>query len=171
VVIHRQLDTGIAGELQTILARVSDDFGVSDVILYYRQSDRGEFLSLNMRPLVDSIDEYQIAVETSTDGFQGLQYYIEAIDMSDNKTNRGFDFAPIIMALNPPAIAAIETTPGPITTTELEPAAQSGGFSINPLTVILGVGALLALGALAVGGGSDDEPPATDDTPDTATPT
>ena len=36
VLIHRQLETGVAGELQTFLARVSDDFGISEVTLYYR---------------------------------------------------------------------------------------------------------------------------------------
>ena len=76
VLIHRQLDSGIAGELQTFLARVSDDFGVSEVTLYYRQSDTGEFNSLNMRPLLDSIGEYMIAIETSISGYAGFQYYI-----------------------------------------------------------------------------------------------
>lgn len=153
VLIHRQLDSGVAGELQTFLARVSDDFGVSEVILHYRQSDSGEFQSLNMRPLVDSIGEYMIAVETSVNSYAGLQYYIEAIDMAGNTTNRGFDYAPIVLPLNTPAAATLDS--GTQTGAVPESGPQNEGFSVSPVAILVGVGALLALGALA-GGGSDD---------------
>ncbi len=157
VLIHRQLEEGIAGELQTFLARVSDDFAVGEVTLYYRQSAGGEFESLSMRPLIDSIGEYMIAVETEIDAYRGLQYYIEATDMAGNTTNRGFAYAPIVLTLAAPAVTTAEVEPGP----------QSDGFSVSPMTILLGVGALLALGALA--GGSGSEPSGTE-TPGTMTP-
>ena len=179
VLIHRQLDAGVAGELQTFLARVSDDFSISDVTLYYRQDDTGEFQSLNMRPLIDSIGEYMIAVETSVGDYAGLQYYIEAVDEAGNKTNRGFEYAPIILPLRAPEPSIIaDTTAGAIIqpdpqVVKTEPVPQSGGFQINPATVLLGVGALLAVGALVAGGsGGDDTPSETPDVvtgPDTVT--
>lgn len=167
VLIHRQLDSGVAGELQTFLARVSDDFGVSEVTLFYRQSDTGEFNSLNMRPLLDSIGEYMIAIETSVTDYAGFQYYIEAVDEAGNRTNRGFEYAPIILPLSAPAVAS-NNTPGPIVqpgtqVPETGPVPQSDGFAISPTTVLLGIGALLAVGALVAGGSGGDG----GDTPDT----
>lgn len=178
VLIHRQLDSGVAGELQTFLARVSDDFGVSEVTLYYRQSDTGEFNSLNMRPLLDSIGEYMIAIETSISGYAGFQYYIEAVDEAGNRTNRGFEYAPIILPLSPPAPSVTaNTTPGPIAqpgtqAAETVPGPQSDGLSIKPTTILLGLGALLAVGALVAGGsggGGDDTPDTPDVNPDPST--
>ncbi len=182
VLIHRQIDAGVAGELQTFLARVSDDFGVSEVTLYYRQGDTGEFNSLNMRPLLDSIGEYMIAIETSVNDYAGLQYYIEARDESGNQTNRGFEYAPIILPLSQPVpVVTANTTPGPVVepdvlaggqVPETEPASQSGGFEVKPTTILLGIGALLAVGALvASGSGGDDSPetPVVDPEPGTVT--
>ena len=178
VLIHRQIDTGIAGELQTFLARVSDDFGVSEVTLYYRQGDSGEFTSLNMRPLIDSIGEYMIAVETSVSDYSGLQYYIEAIDESGNQTNRGFEYAPIILPLSTPTPSVTEnTTPGPIVqpgTQTQEAESASDGFAFSTSTILIGIGALVAVGALvaASSGGDDDTPietPDVDTGPDTVT--
>jgi len=169
VLIHRQIDAGVAGELQTFLARVSDDFGVSEVILHYRQSDSGEYQTLNMRPLVDSIGEYMIAIETSVSAYAGLQYYIEAFDMSGNQTNRGFSYAPIILPLTAPAAPTTNTTPGPIVEAPKPvPAPQTGGFEVSPTAILIGVGALLALGAIA-GGSSGGDPPATTPDPGPAT--
>ena len=174
VLIHRQLEAGIAGELQTFLARVSDDIGIDQVILYYRQSDSGQFQALNMRPLLDSIGEYMIAVETSESAYPGFQYYIEAIDIEGNKTNRGFDYAPIVLPLTAPVVVEPVDTPAVVASEpiEPEPAPQSEGFSVSPVAIILGVGALIALGALA-GGGSDEESPHSvppgNTTPDTVT--
>jgi len=178
VLIHRQLDSGIAGELQTFLARVSDDFGVSEVTLYYRQSDTGDFSRLNMRPLLDSIGEYMIAVETSVNDYAGFQYYIEAVDEAGNRTNRGFEYAPIILPLSPPAASITSnTTPGPVVqpseqpgaqSSGTEPVPQSGGLAVKPSTILIGVGALLAVGLLVAAGGSgggDDSPEAPVATP------
>jgi len=107
VLIHRQADSaGVAGELQTFLARVSDDFEVESVTLYYRQSDDGEYTQIPMRALFDSLDEYMIAVETVESAYGGLQYYIEARDSSGNVTNRGFEYAPIVLPLEPAAVIA-----------------------------------------------------------------
>jgi len=145
VLIHRQIDSGIAGELQTFLARVSDDFGVEEVVLHYRQGESGRFESIQMRPLLDSIGEYMIAIETSESAFPGLQYYINAVDSSGNTTNRGYSYAPIVLPLTAPAVVAGSQTPDPVT---------------RPATTdVAVVGALVALGALAAGlsGGGDDD--------------
>ncbi len=159
VLIHRQLDAGVAGELQTFLARVSDDFAVSEVVLRYRQRNTGEFQSIEMRPLVDSIGEYMIAIETADGVYPNLEYYIEAFDEAGNKTNRGFDYAPIVIPLTEPVEQPVATAPQAEQPVVSEPEAQSEGFSITPVGILIGVGALLALGALAAGGGSDDDEP------------
>ncbi len=175
VVIHRQLDSGIAGELQTFLARVSDDFGVEDVVLYYRQADTGEFQRLPMRPLLDSIGEYMIAVETIPNAYPGLQYYIEAVDAAGNTTNRGFSYAPIVIPLTEQIATA--PTAADASVTETTSNADSGSFELSPTVVLVGLGALLAVGALVgASGGSDDDgetenpvTPTTPSGPDTVT--
>lgn len=151
VIIHRQADTpGVAGELQTFLARVYDDVEVVEVTLYYRQSENAAFESIPMRPLLDSLGEYMIAVETSISEYPGLQYYIEALDASGNVTNRGFSYAPIVLPLKEP-----ETPPAEIISEPLI-AEKTGGSGFSASSLLMGVGALLLLGALAGAGGGDD---------------
>ena len=153
VIIHRQADTpGVAGELQTFLARVYDDVEVVDVTLYYRQSAVANFEQIPMRPLLDSLGEYMIAIETSDSEYPGLQYYIEAVDSAGNVTSRGFSYAPIVLPLEKPR-AAPETA-APVVTQAPEPTPQTGGGSgFSGSGLLVGLGALLLLGALAGGGG------------------
>ncbi|MEM7256089.1 MAG: hypothetical protein AAF404_01750 [Pseudomonadota bacterium] len=150
VIIHRQADSpGIAGELQTFLARVYDDVEVVEVTLYYRQSETANFQSIPMRPLLDSLGEYMIAVETSLSEYPGLQYYIEALDASGNVTNRGFSYAPIVLPLKPPEAPPAETISEPVIAER-----SSSGFSSS--SILMGAAAVLLLGALAGGGGGGD---------------
>jgi hypothetical protein len=167
VLIHRQADSaGVAGELQTFLARVSDDFEVESVTLYYRQNDEGGFTQIPMRALFDSLDEYMIAVETVESAYPGLQYYIEARDAAGNMTSRGFEYAPIVLPLEPAAVIADNR---PVTTPVAAPppAPESSGLSTR--TLIIGLGALVLLGAVAGsagggGGGGGATDPGTNDT-------
>ncbi len=167
VLIHRQIDSGVAGELQTFLARVSDDYSIENVTLHYRQDDSGEFKILQMRPLIDSIGEYMIAVETERNAYPGMQYFIEATDTSGNKANRGYAYAPIVLPLTAPTTTNNET-PGPIVDVSSPtptPTTESTGLEINPTYILAGLGALIALGALASSGGGDTDPTPTTPTP------
>ena len=176
VLIHRQADSaGIAGELQTFLARVSDDFEVDSVTLYYRQNDEGEFTPISMRALFDSVDEYMIAVETQESAYEGLQYYIEARDSAGNVTNRGFEYAPIVLPLEPADVVADNR---PVTEpVGTPPASQPSGTGVSSRNVLLGLGALVLLGALAGaaggggggGGGDGGGGGSTDGSPETVT--
>lgn len=168
VVIHRQAESaGVAGDLQTFLARVSDDVEVSRVTLYYRQSEVGGFQEIPMRSLLDSIGEYMIAIETDISEYQGLQYYIEAEDTAGNTTSRGYPYAPIVLPLEVPAARAPQVTEAPVATL---PPAEGAGPEIGTGGLLIGVGALLLLGALAGGGGGGSSdggttpPPPTGDT-------
>ena len=157
VIIHRQADTpGVAGELQTFLARVYDDVEVVDVTLYYRQSAVANFQQIPMRPLLDSLGEYMIAIETSDSEYPGLQYYIEAVDSAGNVTSRGFSYAPIVLPLDNP-VAAPESV-APVITQAPEQPPQTGGLPVSGSTLLVGLGALLLLGALAGGSDGGDEP-------------
>lgn len=150
VLIHRQAESaGVVGDLQTFLARVSDDFEIDEVVLYYRQSDAGPFDRIPMRELLDTLGEYMIAIETIPSDYSGLQYYIEAVDTSGNRANRGYSYAPIVLTLEDPAIEnqSLETSP-PIAVTE-QPAKEKSSAT----GWLLGIGALLLVGALASGGG------------------
>ncbi len=154
VIIHRQADSpGVAGELQTFLARVYDDVEVVDVTLHYRQSASADFQSIPMRPLLDSLGEYMIAIETSVSEYPGLQYYIEAVDSAGKVTNRGFSYAPIVLPLQAPEASAVASVAEPVL-------AEPGKSGFSSSTLLMGVGAILLLGALAGGGGGgSDSPP------------
>lgn len=158
VIIHRQADSaGVAGELQTFLARVYDDVEVVDVTLYYRQSAVANFQQIPMRPLLDSLGEYMIAIETSDSEYPGLQYYIEAVDAAGNVTNRGFSYAPIVLPLEKSAepAAPAGTATAPVIAQAPEASSQGArGFSSQGL--LIGLGALVLLGALAGSGGGGD---------------
>jgi len=155
VVIHRQAETpGVAGELQTFLARVSDDFEVKEVILYYRQAPSGGYQQISMRSLLDSIGEYMIAIETDVSEYPGLQYYIEAEDTSGNTTSRGFSYAPIVLPLDEPTGPV---TPAiPTAAPEIAEAPRGSSPFGSNTGLLIGLGALVLLGALAGGGGGSD---------------
>ena len=155
VVIHRQAETpGVAGELQTFLARVSDDFEVKEVILYYRQAPSGGFQQIPMRSLLDSIGEYMIAIETDISEYPGLQYYIEAEDTSGNTTSRGFSYAPIILPLDEPAAPSEPVIP--VVAPEIAEVPRESSPISGNTGILIGLGALVLLGALAAGGGGSD---------------
>ena len=167
VVIHRQAESaGVAGELQTFLARVSDDFEIARVTLFYRQSPEGAYQQIPMRSLLDSIGEYMIAIETDISEYPGLQYYIEAEDTAGNTASRGYDYAPIVLPLETPAATPASVAQAPVAS---EPAASGEAPKISNTGLLMGLGALLLLGALAGGGGGSSEgggttPPPTGDT-------
>jgi len=155
VVIHRPSDLpGVAGELQTFSARVYADLGLSSVVLYHRTGS-AEYRGINMRLLYDSFNEYMIALETSA-GSAPIEYFIVATDSGGNLTFRGDQNNPLRLELRPAA-------PGSAITSTLPEAPQPrpSGTPVPPLeqerpaagALLLGVGALVLLGALAAGGG------------------
>lgn len=155
VIIHRQADSpGIAGELQTFLARVYDDVEVVEVTLYYRQSATDDYESIPMRPLLDSLGEYMIALETTQSEYPGLQYYIEAADAAGNITNRGFSYAPIILPLKAPDATSLAAGPAEGTEASVLTDRSEGASRLSTSSLLMGLGAILVLGALAGGGGS-----------------
>lgn len=169
VVIHRQAESaGVAGDLQTFLARVSDDFEVSRVTLFYRQSAEGGFQEIPMRSLLDSIGEYMIAIETDISEYPGLQYYIEAEDNSGNTASRGYAYAPIVLPLEAPVAPPVQVTQAP---TASQAPTDTAVSKIGTREILMGLGALVLLGALAGGGGGGGSsdggtttPPPTGDT-------
>lgn len=140
--IHRPAATGgPAGELQTFVARASDELELRSVTLFYRQGVQSTFQSIEMRRLFDSIDEYMIAIETARGGAPSVEYYIVAKDASGNQRSRGSQRAPLQLNLLPPATLA-QSAP-----------ASVAGAAPSARSWIIGAAALLAVFALASGGG------------------
>lgn len=143
VIIHRQLQYGVAGELQTFIARVSADTDIDSVTLYHRIGSAGSYEPILMRSLVDAIGEYMIAVETPVNTTAAMQYYIEAVDVEGNKRNHAYAFAPFVIPLVQPAAPTPPTGPANV------PALANNSGGISGPALVLGVGAALLLGALA----------------------
>ena len=145
--VYRAATTGgPAGELQTFVARASDESGLRSVALFYRQDPAAAYQRIEMRRLFDSIDEYMIAVETSRTASARIDYYLVATDKAGNLQGRGSLAEPLALELLPPAAPVAQSSP-----VASAPVAEP---TTRPVGWIIGAVALLAVVALA-GGGSD----------------
>lgn len=146
--VHRPaLSGGAVGDLQTFVARVSDDSEFT-VTLHYRQGPSNTFSEIRLRKLADSIDEYMIAIETDRQGGQQLDYYLQATDVAGNVSQRGSASEPLVISLQPPAAVPPRQASAPVA----EPAPNRAALWIAGAAAILAVGLLAGSGS---SGGGD----------------
>ncbi|MBX2886018.1 MAG: hypothetical protein KTR32_39045 [Granulosicoccus sp.] len=151
-----QVDTGVLGETQSISVTAVDNDEIDSVVLYYRFGPTGLFATLGMQEVLGS-SRYSASVETVGVTENQLQYYIQAIDVSQNVVLKGFAFEPLIRKLESktiPAIAATQTEP-PVPATSDEQTEPVTEKKINFLYVALGVLAVGAIASAAGGGGGN----------------
>ncbi len=92
------IPSGIAGQEQVFTSLVSDDRQVQDVFLYFRYSGQQSYNSIPMESIGGS--SYYIAtVSPQGDDTRAIEYYIQARDVSGNRTVEGFAFEPIVRTL------------------------------------------------------------------------
>lgn len=149
VIEHEVIESAPAGDKQTFTATVADDDELSQVRFLYRLTGENSFTSLDMNR-VSSSSVFTVDLATEPEDARSIEYYIEARDVSGNRTLRGYSFSPLVRAVEVPQQA-------------VTPAAETTGPSFNrkPLYYVAGVVALGALvGILASSssssGGSDD---------------
>lgn len=144
------------GESVSISATITDNSGVKEAVLFYREIGASQFKRLQMGRQIGG-DIYLIMLPAIQP--PGIEYYIQATDAAGNSLLRGHSFSPLTVKVTQPAPVVAETEPS--LTTEM--AKKEEGTS---MWVWVGLGAL-AVGVLAVaaggggGGGGDDEPAAT----------
>lgn len=138
------LDESTADATQTFTAQVADDRELAGVTFHHRRAGQQPFARVPMRALGDS-DYYGISLPTDPDDLRSIEYYVQALDESGNRTVSGFAFDPHVRTLRPQVVAAAPPPP------ERQPAETSG--SRRWWAVALGV---LAVGAVVSLAGSDD---------------
>ena len=153
------LEEGRRGDTQVFSASVSDDTGVESVTLRYRVAAGEPYRELAMEPL-GTTDIYTASVSGADAEVASIQYYIEAIDVADNRSIEGFAFDPLERVLVEPGVPIAGAAP------------PSGELSTGMTTgqkILYGVLGVVVVGAIAAaasggGGGSDGAPPLGDDT-------
>jgi len=143
-----------AGDLPTITATVTDNVGVKDVTVFYRQIGASDFARVEMKRNL-STTEYSITLPEIFS--PGVEYYIQASDQAGNTVLHGHTFSPLTIAVLPdptgtnPDLAGL---PSDTISTETgnEVANQPAKSKISKW-VWIGLG-VIAVGALAGGGSS-----------------
>ena len=144
VVVQSNYATNIdAGEDHQILVTVTDNIAIKSVILFHRDMGSNEYQTKTMRNIVGT-DDYATTISADQLNIDGIEYYIQATDSSDNTLLHGYAFSPIIIPINHQVVdtqSAVSTEPK--LTLKKEKSYK---------WLWIGLGAL-AVGAIAAGGG------------------
>ncbi len=135
---------------QAFVATVVDDDELHNVRLFYRFKGEPTYSSLKMYRVSYSAS-YTAQVPTDPDTGGTIEYYIQAIDVSGNRTVRGYAFNPLVRQVVPPTAASTELgeIPGE------DSGSSATGLSVGKKTLFVALGVLVAgLLASAAGGGS-----------------
>ncbi|MFQ5589322.1 MAG: hypothetical protein ACE5F7_10835, partial [Nitrospiria bacterium] len=76
-----------------LTAKVTDDVGVKEVVLYYRVRGAARYSSTNMTPTGKG--GYAAVVPREDISEPGIEYYIQASDEAGNIAQRAFPFSPL----------------------------------------------------------------------------
>jgi len=148
-----------AADSQSFNAQVADDGELASVTLHHRREGDGPFVRSTMRALGGS-GYFGVSIPTDRNDTSAIEYYIQAIDESGNRTVNGFAFDPLRRAFTEASLplatapnAATDAAAGGVIAKEAPRAASN---SRRWWTVALGVVAVGALATLSGGGGDDD---------------
>ncbi|MEC4677878.1 MAG: hypothetical protein VST69_03890 [Nitrospirota bacterium] len=91
---HQPIEEALqSGGTYKIEARVSDNIGVTEVILYYRTQGQEIYSSINMETIWRG--EYTTHIPKEDIEVPGIEYYIQASDQAGNISQRAFPFSPL----------------------------------------------------------------------------
>ncbi|MBL1278057.1 MAG: hypothetical protein COB30_018430 [Ectothiorhodospiraceae bacterium] len=154
-----------AGQQINIKATVTDNVGVKNVTLFYRDMNAVEFKRLKMNR---NLDSFVYTVQLDAIETPGLEYYIQASDLAGNTLLFGYSFSPLTIAVAPTSTAVQadhnSTDVGVVVTSPVLIADQEKKNSGISKWVWIGLGVVVAGAALAGGGGgggSDTNEPTT----------
>jgi len=158
------------GENFTLKVLAKDNVGVKSVVLFYRSIGSQNYIRKTM--FNDQGDQYSIELTAKELAAPGIEYYIQAEDLSGNTLLHGYSFSPMRIAVqgtsdNPAAVpaATLATTPATSTNTveskgvtllqnnssENAPKSEESIFKNKWLWIGVGI----AAAAIAASGGSD----------------
>ncbi len=148
-----------SGQQVDIKATVTDNVGVKNVILFYRDANAAEFKRLKMNR---DLDSFIYTAQLTTTDSPGLEYYIQATDLAGNTLLFGYSFSPLTIAVVPVAMDGTtmdnSSAAMAVSTVKADEEKEKSGIS---KWVWIGLGVVAAGAALSGGGGNDSaEPPA-----------
>ncbi len=143
------MDTVTEGNDHLVIVSVTDNAAIKQVVLYYRIIGAEKFIQLSMNHIKNT-SEYQASIAAKNIKKSGIEYYIKAMDSSENASFHGHAFSPLSVKL-------ISNTPAePVISKELASnvtmSEESSIFSNKWFWI--GIGVLVA-GAAAGGGGGE----------------
>jgi len=149
---HTPIEKDIyAGQQIDIKATVTDNVGVKNVILFYRDVNATEFKRLKMNR---DLDSFIYTAQLTATNSPSLEYYIQATDQGGNTVLFGYSFSPLTIAViltamdNSDANAVVTAS-----TVEVDGEQKKSGIS---KWVWIGLGVVAAGAALSGGGGGSD---------------
>ena len=152
IIEHEEVGSGLAGEMQTFTATITDDQQLVSAVLFHRLAGDDNYFSTEMMP-VTGTTVYTASVAITTDDPRDIEYYIQAEDFGGNKALQGFAFDPLIREITADALVVGTLAPTPAPTTSRNRKLLWGALGI----------VVVALLATQLGSDSDDG----DDPPDT----
>ncbi len=140
VIEHTPIEKDIyAGQQVDVKATVTDNVGIKNVTLFYRDVNAAEFKRLKMNR---DLDSFVYTAQLTTTDSPGLEYYIQATDQAGNTLLFGYSFSPLTIVVLPAAADNIAVT-------DNEEKEKSGISK----WVWIGLGVVVAGAALSSGGG------------------
>jgi len=161
VIKHTFIEKDIySGQQIDVKATVTDNVGVKNVTLFYRDKNAAEFKRLKMNR---DLDSFIYTAQLTATNPPGLEYYIQATDLGGNTLLFGYSFSPLTIAVLPEAVDNIAASDNSNTnTTPIVKAGEEKKTGISKW-VWIGLGVVVAGAALSGGGGggNDSGPPPT----------
>ena len=143
------------GERTTIHATVTDNIGVKNVTIFYRDMGAIDFKRTEMMRELGTKDEYMATLPEIM--APGIEYYIQATDNAGNTILHGHTFSPLTLTVSPDVLP--QEGQDAMVIAPQEEAVAKPAKGINKW-VWIGLG-VLAVGALAGGGGGGGDEPTT----------
>lgn len=158
-IVFDQHNTEVEAGIKTFVATVSDNVGVENVTLYYKDATNVAFKPKTMKQSPTNPNIYTVELSLDPVISDKLEVYIRADDVSGNSVFHGQKFSPITFTIVPVSIPVADGVgvSQPIT----EPAAPEEEGLATWQWVLIGLGVAALAGGGGGGGGSDPPDPTT----------
>lgn len=137
-----------AGTSAKISAKVTDNVGVSSVILFYRTKGAEKYNRVAMSQIGET-DQYEIVLDKDIIVSPGLEYYIQASDYAGNTLLHGYAFSPLSLSVAPAAVPESTTAMAATLSLGKENASETTEAKNNKKTWMWIAGGVVAAGAIA----------------------
>lgn len=116
------VDFAAADLSQVFTVQAADDFNLGDVSLHYRRAGENVFQKVLMESVGDT-GYFSVAIETDPTDLRSFEYYAQALDLTGNRTVKGFAFDPFVRMIGPASESSLAKTQ------PAEPASNTGANS------------------------------------------